>query len=112
MRKSGAIVCLSASLAVPVQRAQGEDRPTPTYTDEDLARVAPLRGETGVLSTSETRAQTETSPEPARKGEAYWRKEAERLRTRLRPLKRRAEDLRRRLEEAASAERTRPPKAG
>jgi hypothetical protein len=95
MWKSGAIVCLGASLASPSESWAGDGRPTPTYTNEDLKRLTPLRGETGVLSKPALLERPEPAVEVGHKGEAYWRKEADRLRARLRPLRRRAQDLRR-----------------
>jgi hypothetical protein len=65
--------------------------------------VAPCRGETGVLSRPEVRSEAVTRAEgrePKERDEAYWRREADRLRARLRPLKRRADELRLRLQEA------------
>lgn len=106
------------------------------YTNDDLERIRPLRGETGVDShpafardagacavrgggrrsrrpapaaacaTGEnagadaTRAQRGT----AARGEAYWRREAERVRDKLRVWRQQAEDL-----ELKTAERRRKP---
>jgi hypothetical protein len=81
--------------------------PPRTYTNEDLERVAPYRGQTGALS--EPGDVPAPSPEagaarddgPARqRHEAYWRAQAERVRQQLAALRRRAEDLRGRIEEA------------
>jgi hypothetical protein len=100
MTRSGAIVCLLGSLSGAAAASAGDRGSTPTYTNQDLERVAPYRGETGVLSKPAMREEPAKTPEPkAGRGEAYWRREAERLRTRLRPLVRRAEELRQRLQE-------------
>ncbi len=95
------LVCLSLGL---VCAARGEDKkPVPTFTNDDLARVAPYRGETGALSAPAA------TPAPARgasrshagaaRGEEYWRREAEREESRLRPLRRRVTDLRLKIDE-------------
>ena len=78
-------------------------RPVHVYTNDDLARVAPLRGETGVLSQGATSPpaaaprREDRGPERAR--EAYWRREADRVRERVRPLEKRAATLRRHIDE-------------
>ena len=69
------------------------------YTNDDLARVAPRRGETGVTSVPAFRPserQTEKSAET--RGEAYWRAEADKLQGDLRRLRREADSIRGRLE--------------
>lgn len=90
-----ALVCLRAD--------GGEDKPpVPLYTNEDLLRVRPLRDQTGVTSTPAV------APDPVRapasgadkaRGEGYWRREAERLSDRVRPLYARAADLKHRIDE-------------
>jgi len=57
-----------------------------------------------VLSTPPSPDASKPAAETKPRGEEYWRREAERLRSRLRPLKRRAEELRLRLEETKAAE--------
>ncbi|HET7292231.1 MAG TPA: hypothetical protein VFM88_07395 [Vicinamibacteria bacterium] len=74
------------------------------YTNDDLARVSPLRGQTGVLSEAAA-----AGPRPAaaprdergsdRAREGYWRREADRVRERVRPLEKRAATLRRQIDE-------------
>ena len=96
------LVCLSLGLACA---AYGEDKkPVPTFTNDDLARVAPYRGETGALSApAVTPAAASAAARPharAARGEEYWRREAEREESRLRPLRRRARDLRLKIDEA------------
>jgi hypothetical protein len=61
-----------------------EPKAVPLYTNEDLKRVSPRRGETGVLSelgsdAPESQAPASESRQRAR-DEAYWRREAQRLR--------------------------------
>ena len=76
-----------------------EDRRATTYTNDDLARVAPRRGETGVTSVPAFRPserQVEKSAEA--RGEAYWRAEADKLQGDLGRLRREADSIRGRLE--------------
>lgn len=81
-----------------------EKKPVPVYTNEDLDRLSPYRGQTGVLSepaVSPAEAPRADSASPRRShGEAYWRKEAARVHDRVRALGDRAEELRRALREA------------
>jgi hypothetical protein len=85
-----------------------DKKPVPTYTNEDLDRVSPLRGQTGALSqpgSTPQQAGRETAGSarprgPARNDESYWRQEAARVRRRVQGLRRRAVDLRAQLEEA------------
>jgi hypothetical protein len=89
------VVCLGPGQAE-------EKEPAPLYTNADLARVRPYRDQTGVASTPAA------TPEPARdsaaaekkgRGEAYWRRETERLADRVRPLRSQVTELRRRIDE-------------
>lgn len=102
--RRGAMLCLIAGLGHCPAAGGDETQATPTYTNEDLQRLSPYRGETGVLSTPPSPEASKPAAEPKPRGEEYWRREAERLRSRLRPLKRRAEELRLRLEETKAAE--------
>ena len=98
--------CLAAgALCVPA-RSEEKARPVPVYTNDDLERLSPLRGQTGVLSTPGDRPPAEPGPaeRPRGRGEEYWRREARRLREKLDPLRQRADDLRVRI-----AERRRKP---
>jgi hypothetical protein len=92
-----AVLCAAAGVLVS---AGDEKKPVPLYTNEDLRRIAPLRGETGVDSRP---AAAPAAAAPAREGEArgeeYWRREADRLRERLRPLRERAAELRLKIED-------------
>jgi hypothetical protein len=100
-------VCLAA-LSAPDDAA----RPGPrrVYTNDDLDRVSARRAETGVLSTAPAPAPLASPAAAARHahGEDYWRREAERLRDRLQPLRERAGDLRARIEERRRAPGVRP----
>lgn len=92
------VVCLAGAWP-----AASDEKPTiRVYTNEDLDRLRPRRGETGATS--------EPAVEPARaaphgrerspaRGEEFWRREAERERRRLEPLRRRLLALEQRLEE-------------
>jgi len=98
------VVCLLAPLA----HAADEDKPrVPSYTNEDLVRLQSLRGETGVASIPavppEEAAQREAAA-PARKGEEYWRRQAETSRRSVDAMKRSLADIEQRI-----AERRRRP---
>jgi hypothetical protein len=105
------VVSLALGLLFPVSSVRGADAP-PTasparpavrvYTNADLDRVHPLRGETGVHSTpAEAPAEASSADAPAtlRRGEAYWRREAGRVRERVLSLEASAAELRARIEE-------------
>jgi hypothetical protein len=98
-----------SSLVLPVRAEEPAPRRVPTYTNADLERVAPGRGDTGVLSTPASPPPA-PRPEPARaeKGEAYWRDEAERLRDRLAPLEEKIVDLRQKIEDRRREPGVRP----
>ena len=91
-----------------------ENKPVPLYTNEDLDRVAPWRDQTGVNSPPAVAARPEAPPartagdRRAARGEAYWRREAESMRSRLRPLRLRLEDLRARIAESEADPGPRP----
>ncbi len=80
------------------------------YTNADLERIHPFAGQTGGSSlpaaTAESGPDREREPASGERGEAYWRREAEAVRERLRALGERAAELRTRI-----AERERAPKA-
>jgi hypothetical protein len=89
------------------------------YTNDDLERVRPFRDELGARSVpavahDEGEAATEpararrgapTSEKASERGEAYWRREAEKLRERLRALSNQREALRARMAERRDDER-------
>ena len=100
-----ALLCLPLAANEPAQR-----RPARVYTNDDLDRVAPRRGETGVLSTAPpppAPAAPEKAP-PHDHGEAYWRREAGRVKERVEALRERARDLRLRVEERRRKPGVRP----
>ncbi len=93
------------ALALAVLPAFGEEgRPARVYTNEDLERIAPFRGETGVLSRPGTAPVVKASPrEPAERGaaargEAYWRSQASRVREKVRTIQEQASRLREQIE--------------
>ncbi len=99
-----ALVCAGSAGASALD---DDKKPVPLYTDEDLRRVSPYRDETGVSSKPAAAPTPEPASERGRvRGEEYWRREAERLRDRLRPLRERASELRFRIEER----RRQPPR--
>jgi hypothetical protein len=104
-----ALACAGAAGAFVL--GDDEKKPVPLYTNEDLERVAPYRDQTGVNSTPAAAAALEPPAERSRarggvRGEEYWRREAERVRDRLRPWRERAAELRLRIEER----RRQPPR--
>ena len=112
------ILALWGSLVLAPSASRAGDA-TPSYTNDDLDRIAPRRGETGVTSVPASRAMpatVETTRERAAggaHGEAYWRQEADKLHDRLMPLRQRADALRLRIERASREKPTRPSgKAG
>lgn len=92
-------------LAVLGEAGTEEKKAVPLYTNEDLDRMSPYRGQTGVLSESTAvgGASVPSSEPRAPEGEDYWRREAARVRERVRTLEERAEKIRRELREARSA---------
>jgi hypothetical protein len=99
--------CLGLCLLLLCAGAAGapeEKKPVPVYTNDDLARVSPLRDETGVASSV---AVPPPAPAASRgpaegrvvRGEAYWRREADRLHDRLRLARDRMDTLRARIAE-------------
>ncbi len=106
---STVIVCFLA-LAPAGNASDAQRKATPLYTNADLDRVAPLRGETGATSEPAVvpTASRTTSADEAResrereRAEAYWRREAERHRARVAALHRRADELRARIAEAVA----------
>jgi hypothetical protein len=106
-----AVLCVPAAASDPAPPG----RPAPrVYTNEDLDRVHRLRDQTGVHSVPA--AAPETAPPPALdgtgtalvdahgRGEEYWRREAERVRDRVRALETEADELRLRASERAEEE--------
>ena len=89
--------------------------PVRVYTNEDLDRVRPFRDQTGVRSVpavvpdppapstgGRARARPASSPADTRgRGEDYWRREAERVRNRLRAMEAQAAEVRAQIAERA-----------
>jgi hypothetical protein len=79
--------------------------PVRVYTNEDLDRVHPYRDETGVRSVpavpQEERAAAGRAEKPRGRGEEYWRREAARVRQRLRAMQAQAAELRASIAEQA-----------
>jgi hypothetical protein len=98
-----AVLCVAASA--------DEDSPPPArppvrvYTNEDLDRVRPFRDETGIRSVPAVSPEERAAPGPAEKprgrGEQYWRREAARVRERVRALSAQVEELRAAIAEQA-----------
>jgi predicted RNase H-like nuclease (RuvC/YqgF family) len=96
--------------------------PVPVYTNDDLDRVRPFRGQTGVESTpavTETgdatggksrqgRRAGATDGSERRSAEEQWRRSAEKLRAKLQPLRDKASDLREQIEERRRKPGVRP----
>lgn len=106
MTKRFALSCALALAGLPAFGEEG--KPARLYTNEDLDRVAPRRGETGVLSSpGAPPAPRAASHEPAergassKKGEDAWRREASRVRTQVRTLQEQASRLREQIERDA-----------
>jgi hypothetical protein len=95
-----------------------EKKAVRVYTNDDLDRVTASRGQTGVDSVPAiARSEPAMAPQPRNdaggnrrgdRGEAYWRHEAERVRTRVRGLEARAAAVRQRIEQEREKELQRP----
>jgi hypothetical protein len=88
-----------AACLLAVSLAAGADQPAPArvYTEEDLARESPRRGETGVESQPAVPPPAESkraAGTAAGRGEPYWRAEAARVRDRVEPWRDTAAELR------------------
>jgi hypothetical protein len=95
------ILCAGAGArlraAPPAEGPPARKKPAPLYTDDDLRRVSPLRDQTGGgMQPAARPPETAAAPDRTRPGhdEAYWRGEAERLRSRLETWRDRAAELR------------------
>jgi hypothetical protein len=89
-----------ALLALGIAGGPEEKKAVPVYTNDDLDRMAPLRDQTGVSSTVAApppSAPGRAADDGQAKSEAYWRKEADRVRTQLQRTRDRIEDLRSRI---------------
>ena len=105
-----------AEEAAPVTQVTPVVRPIPTrvYTNDDLDRVRPFRDELGARSVPAVsdHGRETAAGSPGRaitssvdRGEAYWRREAEKLRDRVRNLADQRETLRARVAERREDER-------
>lgn len=110
MSRRAALVC---AFALAGLSAGAEDKKAVrVYTNEDLERLRPLRGQTGVLSRGETSPEARVGRREAPEGEThsrgedYWRKEAARVRARVRALRREADRVREQIERRAVASLT------
>ena len=105
-----AILCASTAPADDAP-ASPKHPPARVYTNEDLDRVRPFRDETGVRSVPAvapdptprgSRAGPRAADAPADahgRGEDYWRREADRVRDRVRAMETQADELRLRIDE-------------
>jgi hypothetical protein len=104
----GAVCCAGAAGAADEPRKKD----VPVYTNEDLARVSPLRDQTGGGMTAPSPAPASAAAKddgPGRaRAEAYWRGEADRLQARLEPLRDRAAQLREKIDERRRKPGVRP----
>jgi septal ring factor EnvC (AmiA/AmiB activator) len=99
---------LSAVLCVSPASADEEPAPAPRppvrlYTNADLDRVHPFRDETGVRSVPAVAPDDRPAPAEKRRGrgEDYWRREAARVRERVRAMEAQAAELRAEIAEQA-----------
>ncbi len=82
--------------------------PVRTYTNEDLERVHSFRDQTGARSVPAVVSYgpaTAADEKPRGHGEDYWRREAARVRERVRALEQQADSLRARVAEQAEQQR-------
>jgi len=99
---------LSAVLCAHAAAADEDPAPRPrvrVYTNEDLDRVHPFRDETGIRSVPavppEERAAPGRAEKPRGQGEEHWRREAARVRERVRGMQARVAELRASIAEQA-----------
>ena len=107
-----AILCASTAPADDTP-ASPKRPPARVYTNEDLDRVRPFRDQTGVRSVPAvapdptprgSRAGPRAADAPADahgRGEDYWRREADRVRDRVRAMETQADELRLQITERA-----------
>jgi len=99
-----AVLCVSTATAdedpPPAARP-----PVRVYTNEDLDRVHPFRDETGIRSVPAVSPEERSAPGPPEKprgrGEEHWRREAARVRDRVRAMEAQASELRASIAEQA-----------
>jgi hypothetical protein len=101
-------LCPLVGIALVSGAAAGEGKkPSRVYTNEDLDRLAPYRGQTGVLNAPAAETPGAQAAE-AGPDEAYWRREAARVRERVGALREKAEAIRREMREAREAAQSEP----
>lgn len=108
---------LAAALLCAGQPARAEigKSDVPLYTDDDLRRVSPLRDQTGggmeppaAVPPAERAGRAKDGADKGADKEEYWRREADRLRARLEPLRERAALVRSQIEDRRRAPGVRP----
>jgi hypothetical protein len=102
-----AVLC-SAARGAPEDAGGRAKPPVRVYTNEDLDRVRPFRDETGVRSVPAVppgapESRPSAGERSRARGEAYWRREAERVRDRVQGMEARAADLRAQIAERDEA---------
>jgi hypothetical protein len=97
-----AVLCVSPASA-DEDPAPARRPPVRLYTNEDLDRVRPFRDETGVRSVPAVAPDDRPAPAEKRRGrgEDYWRREAARVRERVRTMEAQASELRAEIAEQA-----------
>lgn len=106
-----AFLCAGAPARTSPGGDEKKKEEVPAYTDEDLRRVSPLRDQTGggmERAPSPPAEKSAAADGRTGQGEAYWRRQAERLRDRLQPLRERVDDLRAQIEERRRHSGVRP----
>ena len=107
----GCLVMLWLGLALPWTSLGHGGENVHSYDNDDLRRVSPRRGETGVASEPAVAPAAAREPAPAREhGEEYWRAEGEKLREQLSRLRQQASALRLRIEAASAREAAKKPR--
>ena len=99
-------VLFSSARSAPADAGGRPKPPVRVYTNEDLDRVRPFRDETGVSSVPAVppgapEAGPRGGERPRARGETFWRREAERVRDRVRTMEAQAAELRAQIAERA-----------
>jgi hypothetical protein len=94
-------VTTTTHLAAVLLLALAAAEKIPSYTNDDLARMAPVRAETGGDSRPPQlpTAPAVSRPEPPARGEEYWRAEADRTREQVRKVQARLDALHDRIDQ-------------
>ena len=102
MRHYRVVLCLGLALPWTTLAKAGD---VPSYDNDDLRRVSPRRGETGVASQPPAASPAPRKPAAVEeRGETFWRHEAEKVEEQLGRLREQAAALRLRIEAAARRE--------